>query len=149
MRLGGQISRSCVTLRIAGDSLVPSEVTASMGTQPTHSHAMGERISPRVSSLRKSGMWMLEFSEKSGQVEEQLSMLLDLIPPESTWLELQREFETDLVCSVTASGDSQGFSLSQATIEQLSRLKIDVMFEVWVDLDEEADGTGDPVETSN
>ena len=54
--------KTFVTLRVAGDNLVPEEVSRVLRTQPTHSHLKGDRYSTGKSRevVGSTGVWIFD-----------------------------------------------------------------------------------------
>lgn len=89
-----------VTLRIFGDSLVPDELTALIGVEPTRAHAKGDRHTGkdgREYARRRIGMWQLRAPEASESFESRVFDLLSHLPsPGSVWEAINQQFESDL-----------------------------------------------------
>lgn len=136
-KMGGSVKRSNATLRVSHEELQPELFTASVGIAPSHAHAKGDPISPRVSSQRKHGMWMLDSEDNPlSQLDEKIQSILKRLPDPGTWLAATRGFDVDLYCSVLVAGDCAGFNLSLETIRLLSELQIPIGIEIWTDDDD-------------
>ena len=70
---------SVASLRIFGDALVPSDVTARIGATPTWSYQKGDVKVTRSGRelVRKNGMWLLESSDK--EPEDLNSQVVELL----------------------------------------------------------------------
>jgi hypothetical protein len=74
--------RAFATFRVAGDNLVPGQVTEILGTKPTRQHAKGEVYSrgPHTSRPLKgrTGVWLLttEHAVDSNRLDDHLEWLL-------------------------------------------------------------------------
>jgi hypothetical protein len=132
--LGGPVGRSSASLRVSGVSLRPEAFSAAVGLEPSHAHAAGDLVSPRLKSVRKEGMWMLDSAGDGPSVEEHLRWLLGRLPEKRIWLEASEGLKVDIVCSVTIEAENQGFSLSAETLRSLGELGIELSFEVWAEL---------------
>ena len=114
------LQRSRATLRISGDLLVPSEISALLGVEPTFAQAKGETIIGRAtgnSRVAKSGLWRLEASESEpenidGQVEE---LFAKINTDPIVWSRLREQFQVDLFCGLFMGSGDEGFSISPAT----------------------------------
>jgi hypothetical protein len=77
------MQRSKATLRIAGDDLVPAEVSSLLGCAPTTAQRKGEVLIGKntgVARIARTGMWRLQSADHEpenldGQVEEILTKL--------------------------------------------------------------------------
>src|ERR1017187_7418704 len=80
-----QLRKSSVSLRIAGDDLIPNEITRLLGVSPTHAQIKGEKIVGRKTGTARSakfGMWRpgvasREPEDMDGQIQEILSQTTD------------------------------------------------------------------------
>lgn len=128
-----RLHRSVATLRVVGDTLIPREVTALLGAQPSHAQAKGDRlVGPKTGVVRiaKSGMWRLHASERrpedlDGQVQELLGQLTTDL---SIWADLARRFDLDLFCGLFMEAENEGGLLSPRTLVALGErgIKLDL-----------------------
>lgn len=83
-----------VTLCIYGETLVPSEVTAALGCEPTRSHVKGEVPGPR-SPPRPTGAWFLEVrSFEPIDLDAMFQELFARLPQEqAVWQSLAAQFK--------------------------------------------------------
>lgn len=129
------IARSVASLRIFGDALVPSDVTARIGATPTWSYQKGDVKVTRSGRelVRKYGMWLLESSAKepedlNSQVVELLACLTQDI---AAWEAISQEFEIDLYCGLFMESTNDGISLSASTLAELGRRGIELGLDVY------------------
>lgn len=78
--------RTFATFRVAGDNLVPDDLTAVLGIHPTQAYAKGQRYSrgPRSPDLRgRTGVWLLssDGQVKSNHLTDHIEWLLNRIAP--------------------------------------------------------------------
>jgi hypothetical protein len=76
--------RTFATFRVAGDNLVPDEVTRLLGIEPTLAYKKGEHYKrgPRSPDLKgRTGIWFLttEYFVESNDLNKHLNWLLDII----------------------------------------------------------------------
>ena len=131
-RLGGPVLSSNATLRVQGANLKPAEFTLLVGVEPSHAHARGDVVSPRVKRVRKEGMWMLDSQAlPAAHPEEHIADLLGRLPQRELWLRAVQGSRVDLVCSLTVASDHEAFSVSAQTLARLGELGIELGFEIW------------------
>jgi Domain of unknown function (DUF4279) len=131
-RLSGPVLSSNATLRVQGSNLEPREFTALVGVEPSHAHARGELVSPRVTRVRKEGMWMLDSQAlPEASPEEHIADLLGRLPQRELWLRAVQGLRVDLIFSLTVASDHEAFSLSAQALGRLGELGIELAFEIW------------------
>jgi hypothetical protein len=129
-----KVQKSDVSLRIAGDDLVPAEITALLGASPSHAHVKGERgkhiVGPKIGDVRvaRSGQWRFDASDREpedmdGQIREILSqMTCDL----AVWCSITKRYRVDLFCGLFLRGDYGGMSLSPQSLTALGERGIQI-----------------------
>src|ERR1041385_8118243 len=126
-----ELNRSAASLRIAGDSLVPREISQLLSGQPTFAHSKGEEIrrgkTGRV-RIARTGQWHLEAERREpadvdGQVDEILSQLTSDL---DVWASLTSRYEVDLFCGWFMDGPDEGITLSPATLSALGARGIEL-----------------------
>ncbi|HKO93731.1 MAG TPA: DUF4279 domain-containing protein [Polyangiaceae bacterium] len=131
-RLGGPVLSSNATLRVQGANLKPQEFTALVGVEPSHAHARGDMVSPRVKRVRKEGLWMLDSQAlPAAHPEEHITGLLGRLPQQELWLRATQGARVDLIVSLTVASDHEAFSVSAPTLGRLGELGIELGFEIW------------------
>src|SRR3954465_9272958 len=99
-----RIAESTVSLRIAGDLLLPAEVTALLGVEPSLSYRKGETLPSRSGReiLRKTGIWSLRAPVcKPEDIDGQVAEILSMLPSDpSVWASLSERFSIDLFCGL-------------------------------------------------
>lgn len=129
---GGPVLSSNATLRVQGANLKPGEFTALVGVEPSHAHARGEIVSPRVRRVRKEGMWMLDsLALPEARPEDHIADLLGRLPEREQWLGAVQGSRVDIVCSLTVASDHEAFCLSPQLLARLAELGIELGFEIW------------------
>jgi hypothetical protein len=119
-----KLARALATLRIIGDELVPDEITAALGCEPTRSHARGETLTCRgVTTTARSGMWSLAAEETTpADVDSQVSSILGrLTSDETTWSRLSTSYCIDLFCGWFVERLNEGVTLKPETMLALGR----------------------------
>lgn len=139
-----RIAESMVSLRVAGDNLVPAEVTALLGVEPSLSYRKGEVLSSRSGKeiLRKTGMWSLRAEVcKPEEVDAQVAELLSKLPGEpAVWSNLSARFDIDLFCGLFMNESNEGLSLSADTLRALSERGIEISLDIYGPTEEGAHG---------
>ena len=132
----GSLERSVTTLRIFGDTLVPSEISALLGAEPTHSSTKGQLLaSASVSGTRvaKSGSWRLRATDtKPENVDQQVSELLAQLTKDlSVWLALSRRYKVDLFCGWFMGSRNEGVELTPRTLTALGERGISLSLDIY------------------
>jgi hypothetical protein len=129
-----------VTLRIFGDSLVPGEVTALMGIEPTRAHAKGDRHigkDGKEYAKRRIGMWQLRAAESSDSFESRVFGLLARLPaPGGVWEAINRRYESDLSVGYFMQPRNEEFLLTAKAVNALALRGIALLLDIY-------DQTGD------
>ena len=120
------LAESMVSLRVAGDSLLPAEVTALLGVEPSLSYQKGEVLPSRSGKevFRRTGMWSLRAEvRKPENVDAQVAELLSKLPSEpAVWSSLSARFNIDLFCGLFMNESNEGLSLSVVTLRALGKV---------------------------
>ena len=134
----GPIYKSKATLRIAGDDVIPDEITRMLGSQPTRARKKGgvwmsAEPGREFTAKAHTGQWHLEASVREpedldGQVQELLGKLnLDL----ELWIALSRRFQVDLYCGLFMKSSNEGAVLSSETLAALGNRGIKLSLDVY------------------
>ena len=137
--LGGDIGRVQVSLRIFGDDLDPTSVSALLDSPPTRSYCKGEVI-PGVRTHRtaSTGVWILQGDEQGdGNLEERIHRLLDGVSAASAAWTALAPYRKDVFCGLHLNAWNQGCSLSSVLLERLGErgltLDLDIYGDGWTD----------------
>lgn len=128
--------RSRVTLRIAGDLLVPDKVSRMLGNEPTGSQQKGDEILGRSTSqmrIAKTGMWWLEAQTREpedmcAQIDEILGKLTN---DRDIWADIRRSFSVDLFCGLFMGSSNDGISLSPECLQALGERGIELALDIY------------------
>jgi hypothetical protein len=114
------------TLRITRDDLVPAEVTAALGCEPTRSWAKGDTVTssqrptPRTARF---GMWSLEADDTAPadvDVDAQVNAILDrLTTDEMVWGRLRARYNVNLFCGWFMDRVNEGVCVEPETMSAL------------------------------
>ena len=117
------LHRAVATLRIAGDDLVISEVSALLGAEPSIAREKGKewRTPSGKSTIARTGQWHLHAGDTEpenldAQVEELLGKLTSDL---SVWESLSAKFEVDLFCGWFMQEWNEGVNVSPSTLKAL------------------------------
>jgi len=129
------------TLRIFGDTLVPEEISQALGCEPTRSELKGQVfIGPVTGNKRiaKTSSWRLENTNREpGDLDSQISEILAKTTQDlNVWKSLSDRFEIDLFCGVFADNKIVDFSILPESMTALGERGIEIVFDVYCDLDE-------------
>ena len=136
-----------LTLRIFSDELVPAEVTALVGCQPSDSHAKGDRnlgSKGREYAPRRIGMWRLFAPQASGDFEERALQLLQLLPfPSSEWDSVRSRHSIDLTIGLFMESSNEDLNFSSALVNALAERGIAINLDIYAPDDLEHTGRPD------
>jgi hypothetical protein len=114
------IGRTVVTLRLFGDDLEPTEISALLCAKPTTSGRKGDvrTLSSGREIVSRTGSWRLEVEDRvPGDLDSQLVELFSLLTPElSVWQELSRRYRCDVFCGLFMTERNEGEELSPRTM---------------------------------
>ena len=136
-----QIHTSVATLRIAGEKLIPSEITSFLGWEPSFSHEKGQELIGSKTGKRrvaKFGMWSLEASEQNPEnIEAQIFEILDRLSSKlDVWEFLGTEYEVDLFCGLFMKKSNEGMEISAKALKALGDRGILLSFDIYDGNDE-------------
>ena len=124
-----------ITLRIFGDSLVPDEVTALLGVEPTHAHAKGDRHlgkNGREYAARRIGMWQLRADESGEALESRVLSLLARLPSsETTWATIKKSFGADLSIGYFMERTNEELLLTPRILGALANRGIELLLDIY------------------
>jgi hypothetical protein len=135
---GGPIDRTRVTLAVHGDDLDPDAVTALLGRTPTDAHRRGDRKGPRSPPYRCGG-WFLVLEGTAPEDAESLTRaLLEALPADhAIWTKLHAAYELQLWLGLFVKHWNRGLDLSVELLTRLATLKIPLVFDIYVEVDED------------
>ena len=139
----GELSESSASLRISGDDLLPDEITALLGSEPTASDKKGyprHTAYPREKVvLSKYGSWRLGCKRKRpGDLDSQIKEILQKLTNDLTvWKMLSEKYKMDMFCGLWLKTFNEGISLSTKTLKSLSERHIFIDFDIYHVGDEE------------
>jgi hypothetical protein len=129
------ISRTKATLRIAGDALMPEEVSKMLGVAPTSAQRKGQdlRGASGVSRIAKFGMWRFQAAEASpgdldAQVQEILGQLTDDM---AIWDRISALYDVDLFCGWFMKAENEGMEISANTLRALGARGIELSLDIY------------------
>lgn len=129
------LQRAVASLRIAGDDLDPNQVSALLGTDPTHGQAKGQEIPLKSGRTRiaQFGQWRLHATETEpenldGQVAELLGKLTDDL---AIWRNLGHRYKIDLFCGWFMGGTNEGVTVSATTLKALGERGIELGLDIY------------------
>lgn len=117
------LNRAAATLRIVGDDLIPSEVSALLGAEPTLAREKGSEWLTPIGKTRiaTTGQWHLHVADtEPGNLDAQVAELLEKLNSDlSVWGKLGARFEIDLFCGWFMRGGNEGIAISPHTLKIL------------------------------
>lgn len=140
----GELSESAACLRLFGDDLIPDEITALLGREPTRSDIKGEPrhtpyLLPDQVLLSRTGSWRLDFKRRRpGDLDGQIAEILDPLTKDlEIWKELSQKYRMDMFCGLWLESYNEGIGLSVETLKLLSDRYIFIDFDIYHLGDEE------------
>jgi hypothetical protein len=131
------LARATATLRISGDSLIPSEITGLLGASPTTVQYKGQELVGRsgISRIAKFGMWRLVAAETSpadldAQVREIIAQVSQDI---AVWNRLASRYDIDLFCGWFMEKENEGQGISASTLRELGIRGIELSLDIYAD----------------
>jgi hypothetical protein len=115
---------------LAGDDLVPEEVSRMLGAYPTHGQRKGEVVVLKSGATRTAtfGQWRLEATDAQPEsVNEQISQLLGQLTQDlEVWAALARRFRIDLFCGWFMNESNEGVCINAASLRALGQRGIEL-----------------------
>ena len=129
------LHRAVASLRIAGDDVIPSELTKLLGAEPTHARAKGQDISrtPGIVRPATSGQWRLHAAETAPEnVDGQVAGLLGKLTNDlAIWKGLASRFRIDLFCGWYMQESNEGVTISPQTLQALGERGIELALDIY------------------
>lgn len=129
------LQRAVASLRIAGDDLVPDEVSKLLGATPSLARTKGQRISLNFGRSRTArfGQWHLQASDTEPEdLDGQVAELLDQLTGDlRVWSDLARRFQVDLFCGWFLGESNEGVVISSATLKALGERGIELGLDIY------------------
>ena len=130
----GKISNTKVSLSFRSDALIPENVSAMLGCQPTQAARTGEHIALISKNIRevRQGFWRLEFDAPNEiEIDAKIEALLARLTPEiEVWNTLAQSHKIVLFCGVFLDAWNEVFVFPSRLVEELGkrhiRLELDV-----------------------
>ena len=131
----GVIDHSLATLRFFGDDLVPEEITALLGANPTVSYRKGQELvgsKTGIVRIAKTGSWRFSAARREPEdLEAQIMEILDQLTQEpSAWESLSR-FQPDLFCGLFMGSSNDGLPLSAKVLLSLGQRGIALGLDIY------------------
>lgn len=122
-----------VSLRIFGETLDPSEVSALLGCEPTRSQRKGEAVVENGASHEaETGAWFLESDEPTHlDIESQVESLLHRLTGDpDEWASLTDRYAAELLCGLAGNGVGERWEISPRLSRSLAKRGLVISFEV-------------------
>ncbi|MCX7557753.1 DUF4279 domain-containing protein [Xanthomonadaceae bacterium JHOS43] len=131
----GVIDHSVATLRFFGDDLVPEEITALLGANPTVSYRKGQELvgsKTGIVRIAKTGSWRFSAARREPEdLEAQIMEILDQLTQDpSAWESLSR-FGPDLFCGLFMGSSNDGLPLSAKVLLSLGQRGIALGLDIY------------------
>jgi hypothetical protein len=118
-----ELHRAVAALRIVGDELLPEDVTAALGCEPSKKFARGEVLEHpmRPSRTARFGLWSLEAVEtEPADLDAQIIEVLGRVTADpGVWADLGRAFAVSLFCGWFMESWNEGVFVSPVTLAAL------------------------------
>ncbi|MGH8036787.1 MAG: DUF4279 domain-containing protein [Stenotrophomonas sp.] len=137
--------QSLAALRFFGDELVPDEISALLGANPTVAHYKGQEIvgsHTGVTRIARTGSWRLRAADRAPEdLEAQIFEILEQLTQDLTvWASLAR-FKPDLFCGLFMGSSNDGISPSAKAMLAIGQRGIELGLDIY-DSDEEESSAG-------
>lgn len=135
VKIGGDVDRIVVSVRVTSDHLDPQEVTRALGVAPTFASRKGElsKIAGR-DVLQGTGTWFFEFAgaPEEWTLDDAIETLLRRLPADLTvWEQLSAKYRLDVFCGVYLTGVNRGMTLSQTLLRQLADRHLELDLDIY------------------
>jgi hypothetical protein len=124
-----------VSLRISGDNLEPSEVTAELGLRPDVTGRRGEHIRGNARyAVYETGIWVHSYEEGSLVFEDRLDAFISTLEARA---EAVRALTTragvgaELFLGFSAGNGQGGFTLSASLLGRIAALGLDLTLDLY------------------
>lgn len=128
------LARSVASLRIAGDDLIPEEISLLLGAQPTHAQRKGQEL-PSKAGMRIAtfGHWRLQAKETAPEnLDAQVAEILrQLTSSPDVWQNLTSRYRVDLFCGWFMEGGNEGVIISPSTLQALGERGIELGLDIY------------------
>ncbi|PCI70423.1 MAG: hypothetical protein COB38_07260 [Gammaproteobacteria bacterium] len=116
-----QISRSVVGLRIAGEDLIPAEVTSMLGCESTSEQTKGDLVVKRKKRTAEIGMWRMKATDfEPENLDAQILEILEKLSSNlEVWEVLTKKFKIDLFCGLFMKKSNEGITISPLSLMML------------------------------
>ena len=123
--IGGPVSRLSVSVRIAGDTLDPAEITRRFGVTPKFAASKGDQVKRGHRTVtQRSGIWTYRLTGEGSadrELDDAIVALLARLPDDSTmWRELAQRFTIDVFCGLFMGSENQVADLRPSTLALLA-----------------------------
>lgn len=131
---------AAAALRVFGDDLDPSEITAALGKQPDAAERRGETIPSRSGRERvaRRGRWSVQVGSRTpadldAQVAELLAGTTDNI---DVWRSITARYDADIFCGLFLNEQNEGLTISPATLKMLGERGISLDLDIYAGSDD-------------
>ena len=129
-----QLQQSLATLRIWGDDLVPQEITALLGREPTLACAKGDPIAGSGESrTAATGAWHLQATDSvPADIDTQVREILGGMTSDlAAWRKLREKHRVDLFCGMFMGHGNEGLAISPYTLVSLGVRGIELALDIY------------------
>ena len=122
---------SAACLRIAGDDLLPDEISRILGCQPSYATCKGQVSYGKATGRQRTartGCWHLEADDRTpADLDSQITDIIGRLNRDlNVWASLTDQFRVDMFCGLFMARRSEGLILSPETLIALGTRKIDL-----------------------
>ncbi len=130
------VHKSKLSLRISGDSLVPAEVSALLGAEPSFSQSKGEEIRFNQAGdvrIARTGMWLRSVDDRTPEnLDGQLRKLFDEMSDDlSVWQRIVESYSADLFCGLFMQGSNEGLTISAGVMKMIAERRLEIAFDIY------------------
>ena len=118
------VPRLSVSVRIAGETLDPEEITRLMRVEPKFAAKKGARRRGGAGTvIQRTGIWTYGLTENSAEweLDDAIVTLLNRLPADlNLWRDLARAHQMDMFCGLFMGSENQGTVLRPETLRLLA-----------------------------
>jgi len=122
---------SSASLRIFSDDLIPDEITSLLGATPSSARTKGDQIVGKNTGqvrIAKTGSWHLNASDREpADLNVQIHEMLSQATPDiAVWQSITKKYRADLFCGLFMRVNSEGLTISAASLAALGARGIEL-----------------------
>jgi hypothetical protein len=140
MLIGGSFRKFDVSLEVSGETLLPADVSATLGKEATSARAKGERRTTRSGQQieQATGVWELRESHSiaaardSKAVEEALTSFLNGLPSDpAIWKKIGAQGRVTVTVTIWFGEENGSARFAPSLLAKLATMDANLLLDVW------------------